>query len=180
MIPGQLRTISWVFGGTTMEGHSILLRGKDREALRERWLQRAGTAFERMFGQANQEQLVTFTQREDLACALGKELATFLLEEHASVDVLVRPTEKRPPCCPKCAKPGQRMTKRNEKLPERELVTRAGTVTLRREQWHCSKCRILFFSVRPEATVGDGGIQSAAGGEGGAASGQGIVLPRSE
>jgi hypothetical protein len=180
MIPGQLRAFQGPFGGTTMEGQSIFLRRKDREALRERWLQRAGSAFERMFGQTNQDQLVSFTQREDMACALGKELAAFLLEEHASVDVQVRPMEKRPPCCPKCAKPGQRVTKRNEKLPERELITRAGSVTLRREQWRCTKCRILFFSVRSETAAGDGGIQPAAGGEGGAASGQGVVLPRSE
>ena len=163
-----------------MEGQSIFLRRKDREALRERWLQRAGSAFERMFGEANQDELVTFTQREDTACALGKELAAFLLEEHASFDVQVRLTEKRPPCCPKCAEAGQRVTKRNEKLPERELITRAGSVTLRREQWRCAKCRILFFSVRPETAVGDGRIQSAAGGEGGAASGQSGVLPRSK
>ena len=66
-----------------MEGGSYLRR-QDREALRERWLLRAGQAFERMFAAANQEQLVTFTEREDMACLLGKELAAFLLEEHAA------------------------------------------------------------------------------------------------
>ena len=90
-----------------MEGRSFLRR-KDREALRERWLLRAGTAFERMFGEANQDQLVTFTQREDMACALAKELAAFLVEEHVAVDAQVRPPEKEPPNCPKCQKPGDR------------------------------------------------------------------------
>src|ERR1700747_1185057 len=106
-----------------MEGRSFLRR-KDREALRERWLLRAGTAFERMFAEANQDQLVTFTEREDLACLLGKELAAFLLEEHAAADNQVRPSEKRPPCCPKCKQPGERVTKSNGKLLERELTTR--------------------------------------------------------
>jgi len=162
-----------------MEGRSFLRR-KDREALRERWLLRAGTAFERMFGEANQDQLVTFTQREDMACALAKELAAFLVEEHVAVDAQVRPPEKEPPNCPECQKPGQRVTKRKENLPERALTTGAGEVTLRREQWRCAKCRVLFFSVRPEACLGDGGVQSAGIGEGGTAGRQGAVVQRSE
>jgi len=56
-----------------MEGRS-LLRRKDREALRERWLLRAGQAFERMFAEANQDGLVTFTEREDMACLLGRAI----------------------------------------------------------------------------------------------------------
>src|SRR4029077_7468389 len=128
-----------------MEGRSFLRR-KDREALREKWLLRAGKAFERMFAEANQDQLVTFTEREDMAVLLGKELAAFLLEEHVTVAGQVRPSDKQPPCCPKCQKSGERVTKSTEKLPERELTTRAGEVKLRREQWRCPKCRILFFS----------------------------------
>ncbi len=157
-----------------MEGRSFL-RGKDREALRERWLLRAGKAFERMFGEANQDQLVTLTEREDMACALGKELAAFLLEEHAAADSQVRPSEKRPPCCPKCQKPAQRVTKRAEALVERELTTGAGEIQLKREQWRCTKCRILF-SVRSQAAVGDGALQSAHPGEGGAAGVQGSIV----
>lgn len=151
-----------------MEGRSILRR-KDREALRERWLLRAGQAFERMFGKANQDQLVTFTEREDMACLLGEELAAFLLEEHAAADHQVRPSEKQPPCCPKCQQPGERRTKAKEKLAERGLTTRAGEIKLQREQWRCQKCRILFFSAGPQAEVGDGEIQPTAIGEGSAA-----------
>jgi len=162
-----------------MEGRSFLRR-KDREALRERWLLRAGKAFERMFAEANQDQLVTFTEREDVACALGKELAAFLLEEHAAADGQVRPSENRPPCCPKCQEPGERLTKPTEKLPERELTTRAGEIKVRREQWRCKKCRIVFFSVRPQAEVGDGEIQSAGFGEGCAAGGQGGIVQGGE
>jgi hypothetical protein len=158
-----------------MEGRSFLRR-KDREALRERWLLRAAKAFERMFAEANQDQLVTFTEREDMACALGNELAGFLLEEHAAADGQVRPSEKRPPCCPKCQKPAERAKKQHEKLPERELTTRAGEIKLQREQWGCKKCRIVFFSVRPEAEVGDGEIQSASFREGCTAGGQGGVV----
>jgi len=137
-----------------MEGRSFLRR-KDHEALRERWLQRAGQAFERMFAEANQEQLVTFTEREDMACQLGEELAIFLLEEHAAADRQVRPSDKQPPGCPKCHQPGVRVTAANEELPQRELTTRAGEVKLQREQWRCQKCRIVFFSAGPQAEVGD-------------------------
>jgi hypothetical protein len=158
-----------------MEG-SLFLRRRDREALRERWLLRAGQAFERMFAEANQEQLVTFTEREDMACALGKELAAFLLEEHTAADGQVRPLEKRPPCCPKCHQPGERVKKRHEKLPERELTTRAGEIKLRREQWRCKNCRIVFFSAGPQVEAGDGEVQSTSLGEGGTASSQGGLV----
>jgi transposase len=99
--------------------------------------------------------LVTFTEREDMACLLGEELARFLLEEHAAVDRQVRPPENQPAGCPKCQQPGQRISKRNEKLPERELTTRAGEIKLRREQWRCKKCRVIFFSVRPQVEARD-------------------------
>src|SRR5262249_46903360 len=133
-----------------MEGQPFLRR-KDREALRERWLLRAGQAFERMFAEANQDHLVTFTQREELACLLGEELSSFLLEAHAAADSQVRPSERQPPACPKCQAPAERVTKRQDQLPERALTTDAGEITLRREQWKCKKCRIVFFSVRPQA-----------------------------
>lgn len=162
-----------------MDGQSKSSR-KAQAELRERWMKRAAAAYERMFGKANQEQLVTFTEREDMACALGDELAAFLLEEHAAGDAQVRPSNKSAVCCPKCQKPGRRLSKRNEKLPERPLTTRAGEITLRRERWECTSCRILFFSVGPQAGVGDGGIQSADTGKGGTASDQGAVVRGSE
>lgn len=158
-----------------MEGRPFLHR-KDREALRERWLLRAGKVFERMFAEANQDQLVTFTEREDMACLLGKELAGFLLEEHAAADSQVRPSPNQPPACPKCQKPGERVTKANDQLPERPLTTQAGEIELRREKWQCKKCRIVFFSVGPEAEVGDGALQSADSGKERAAGEQGGVV----
>lgn len=150
-----------------MDGN-LRLSSKERAELRERFLKKAAAAFERMFGKANQDQLVTFTQREDLACLLGEEMAASLLEEHAAKDVQARPTPDRA-CCPRCQKPGKRVIQGKEKLEERPLTTRAGQITLRREKWRCSKCRIVFFSAGPQAGVGDGGLQSAGCGESGAA-----------
>lgn len=158
-----------------MEGRLNLTR-KDRGALREEFFQRAAVAFERMFAEANQQQLVTFIEREGLACALGKDLAAFLLERHAASDREVRPSDKQPPCCPKCQKPAERVSKRNEKLPERDVQTDAGKVTLRRERWRCPKCRIVFFSARSKAGVRGRRLQSAADRERRAAGGQGGVV----
>lgn len=157
-----------------MDGN-LRLSNKERAELRQRFLKKAAAAFERMFGKANQDQLVTFTQREDLACLLGEEMTASLLEEHAAKDQQVRPTPERA-CCPQCSKPGKRVTKRNEKLEERPLTTRAGPITLRREKWRCAKCRIIFFSAGPQTGVGDGGLQSTRHGESGAAGEQGGVL----
>jgi hypothetical protein len=120
---------------------------------------------------------VTFTEREDMACALGQELAAFLLEEHAATDPQVRPNPKRATCCPKCQQPAARVSQRGAPLPERELTTRAGEVKLQREQWRCRKCRIVFFSAGPAAEAGDGAVQSAGAGEGGAAGEPGGVVP---
>jgi hypothetical protein len=118
---------------------------------------------------------VTFTQREDLACLLAEDMAASLLEQHAAKDTQARPTAEAA-CCRQCQKPGQRITKRNEKLEERPLTTRAGPITLRREKWWCSKCRIVFFSAGPQAGLGDGGLQSTRPGESGAAGEQGGVI----
>ena len=179
IFPGQLITVSPPFWGMAMEGR-LNLRRKDREALREEFFRRAGIAFERMFAEGNQDQLVTFIQREGLACALGKELAAFFLEQHVAADREARPSEKQPPCCPKCQKPGERVTKRSAKLPEREVKTEAGKVTVRREQWRCRKCRVVFFSARSKARFGDRRVQSAADRERGAAGGQGGVVSGSQ
>src|SRR5262245_24352397 len=107
-----------------MDGQPFL-RGKNRAALRERWLQRAAKAFERMFGEANQHRLITLTEREDMACLLGEELKAFLLEEHAACDRQARPAEA---ACPKCQKPAERVTQKKGTLLERELTTQAGEI----------------------------------------------------
>ena len=39
-----------------------------------------------MFDDKSREELVTLTEREDMAVSLGKELAAFLLEEHVAAE----------------------------------------------------------------------------------------------
>lgn len=127
-------------------------------SLRERWRRRTDAAFERMFSDKNQEELVTFTEREDMVALIAKEMAAFLLEEHLARDPLVRPAESTSPVCPKCGKAGERSRKKDEALPGRCVTTRVGEVELRRERWRCASCRIIFFSARRSIEAGDGRV----------------------
>lgn len=140
-----------------MDGFSGLTP-KERARLRQEFVREAGAAFDRMFDPAIQDQLVTFTQREDLAVELGQKAAAKLLGEHVAGDAQVRPGATQAVCCPKCKQAAQQVTQRRATLPERELTTRAGPLALRREQWRCPRCRIAFFPSGPAAATGDGGV----------------------
>jgi hypothetical protein len=72
------------------------------------------------------------------------------------------------------------VTKRNQKLLEREVHTDAGKVTLRREQWRCRKCRVVFFSARSKAGVRDRRIQSTADRKRRTAGSQGSFVSRGQ
>ncbi len=129
-----------------------------REQLRQCWLAQAAAAFDRMFDPEQQDQLVTFTQREDLACDLGQELSAWLLQQHTALDPLVHPSLDQPPVCPRCGRPGQPVTQDQQPLPQRDLTTRAGPVHLERAQWRCATCRVAFFPSGPETAAGHGGL----------------------
>ena len=65
------------------------------EGLRRRWLAHAA-AFNLMFHPDHQADLVTFDQPEDRACELGRELTTWLIQQHANADETARPAEQQP------------------------------------------------------------------------------------
>ena len=115
-----------------------------REELRQRWLSHAAAAFDLMFRPDYQDQLVTFDQREERAWELGRDLTAWLLQQHVNADPQARP-EGPPPTCPKCGRPGHRVTDAGEPLSPRQLTTRSGEVTLQREKWRCTTCRVVFF-----------------------------------
>ena len=136
--------------------------GKAKGALHARWVERMEAAFERMFEGKSQEELVTFTERENMAVAIGKELAAFLLEEHVAADPATAPAEATTTCCPKCGQAGRRVrqkgVQRREDLPKRTVRARAGDIPIHRERWKCARCRIVFFSVRRSSEAGHGRI----------------------
>jgi hypothetical protein len=130
----------------------------DRERLRQQWLQQAAAVFDLYYDPDQPEPPITFTQREERACALTRELAAFLLEQDRDRDPAARPPEGQSPTCPKCGQPARRRSPPGEPLPRRSLTSAAGDITLRREQWHCRTCRVSFFPSGPPAPTGDGGV----------------------
>jgi len=147
-----------------------------RGTLHERWVQRTEAAYRRMFEGRSQEELVTLTQRENMAMLIARELAAFLLEEHVALDPAAQPAEASTTCCPKCGQPGTRAVQGDEELPERTVTTRGGDIRVRRERWQCAKCRIVFFPAGRSAAPGDGGLQPDGAGEGGSSGEQGVVV----
>ena len=126
--------------------------------LHERWVQRTEAAYRRMFEGKSQEELVTLTQREDMAVLIGRELAAFLLEEHVALDPAAQPAEVSATRCPKCGQAGTPAVKEGKELPERTVTTRAGDIRVRRQRWRCAKCRIVFFPAGRSIGSGDGGF----------------------
>ena len=146
------------------------------KTLHERWVERTETAYRRMFEGKSQEELVTLTQREDMAMLVAKELAAFLLEEQVALDAAAKPSEGELTCCPKCGQPGTLAVQKDDELPERRMTTRAGDIGVCRQRWRCAKCRIIFFSARRAAASGDGRLQPGRDRESGSTGGEGAVV----
>ena len=152
---------------------------RSSKARRERWMERAEAAYRRMFEGNRAEELVTLTQREDVAVLIGKELAAFLLEEHVAMDQAAQPVEASTACCPKCGQPGTPTVEEEgegEELSERTVATRVGPIRVRRQRWRCGECRIIFFSAGRQARSGDGRLQPDRAGQGGSPGEQGGVV----
>jgi len=120
----------------------------DRDELRRRFLAEAATAFDLMFDKHLASDLVTFDQREQRALDLGQQLVLALLQQHANHDPAADPDAQQQPCCPRCHRPGRRVTPPGQPLPARRLTTCAGEVRLRRARYRCTTCRVVFFPPR--------------------------------
>lgn len=113
------------------------------DSKRAQFLALAGTAFERMFGGDGQNGLVTFTEREERACALTDELARWLMAEHVAQDPTGPAGGEHD--CPICAGPLQEESGRPDPPEVRELMTRRGKIAYRRAVARCPHCRKIFF-----------------------------------
>ncbi len=123
-------------------------RPPDREALREQFLRHAGAAFDLMFHPEHQADLVSFDQRESRVVELMRDLGSWLLQRQCNADPAARPPEDQPAACPKCGRVGQRRSEPDAPLPSRPLTTLTGQVTLQREPFTCTTCRVVFFPPR--------------------------------
>lgn len=124
-----------------------------REELRRRWLGHAAAAFDLMFDPQYQDQLRSFEQREGTAYDLSRDLACWLLTQHANADEQACPPAGQPACCPRCGKPAKPVTPEGPPA-KRRLTTRSGEVELRRQKWRCTTCRVAFFPPGPQAGAG--------------------------
>jgi hypothetical protein len=117
---------------------------KLRAKMRQEFQKRAGEAFDAMFDEDQQEQLITLTQREDRILQKGAELQGWLLEQHLDIDPLTNPAAADAVRCPKCRRVGIRDEEEKEGVP-RSLTTRAGKQEVQRWKYRCPSCRTVFF-----------------------------------
>jgi hypothetical protein len=120
----------------------------NRDDLRRRFLAEAATAFDLMFSQTPDDDLITFAQREQRAHDLGQQLTIALLQQHANADPAADPNPDHPAPCPRCQRPGRRLTPPEGPLPPRTLTVADGDVLLRRAKYRCTTCRVVFFPPR--------------------------------
>jgi uncharacterized protein with PIN domain len=116
----------------------------NREQLRKEFQEKAGLAFDAMFDNDQQEQLITLVQREDRVLEKGAELQDWLLKEHLKTDPLADPAASEVLCCPKCRGLGERVRGEKETVPRR-VTTRAGKQEIQRWKYRCPSCRTVFF-----------------------------------
>jgi hypothetical protein len=119
------------------------------EELRRRWLSHAAAAFDLMFHPDHQADLVTFDQREARACELGRDLSTWLIQQHVNADEAARPAADQQVLCPKCGRVARRKTDPGTPPSGRRLTGLSGEVELRRDQFTCTACRVVFFPPGP-------------------------------
>ena len=110
---------------------------------RAEFVDRAGEAFDRMFGGDGQNGLVTFAQREDRACEVTDELARWLMAEHIALDPTGGASVET--VCPICGDPARYESADQAERELREFQTRRGKVEYRRAAARCPRCRKIFF-----------------------------------
>ncbi len=120
------------------------LRRCERLKLRRKFLDLAGGAFDAVFDDDQQEQLITLTQREDRVLEKGAELQSWLLARHLARDPWGQPKPSEIVPCPKCGRAGVPDERDTDPVPRR-ITTRAGPHELRRRKYRCQKCRRVFF-----------------------------------
>lgn len=120
----------------------------DPAALRQQFLAHAGAAFDLMFHPEHQADLVSFDQREQRVHELMRDLGAWMLQRQCNADPLAVPPASQTVVCPRCHRPAAPLTTADDPLPARKLTTLTGEVELRRRQWRCKPCRLLFSPPR--------------------------------
>lgn len=115
-----------------------------RNEMRAKFRAMADAAFNAMFDDDQQDQLITMTQREDRILQKGAEMQAWLLEQHLTSDPLANPADAEALRCPKCRGLGVRDGDEPEAVPRR-LKTRTGKQEFLRWKYRCPSCKTVFF-----------------------------------
>lgn len=118
------------------------------EQLRSRFLAHAAAAFDLMFRPEHQADLHAFSQREQRASELSRDLATWLLQQQLERDPLACLADDANIACPRCSRPTCPASVKDKTRLKRTLTTRVGPISFHRQKWHCKICRISFFTSR--------------------------------
>jgi DNA-directed RNA polymerase subunit RPC12/RpoP len=108
------------------------------------FLGKAKQAFDALFDDGQQEQLITLTQREARILQQGAELHSWLLEKHLAQDPTANPAEVEAIRCPNCHRVGVPAKQKKDAVPRR-VKTRAGEQEFTRRKYRCAHCRRRFF-----------------------------------
>src|SRR5262249_25003034 len=116
-----------------------------REQLRQRFLAHAAAAFDLLFHPDHQSDLVSFSQREQRAAEVSRDLATWLLQQQLAHDPWACPSDATTIPCPRCTRPACPRAVKDKPRLKRTLSTRVGVVRFQRQKWYCKICRLSFF-----------------------------------
>ena len=100
------------------------------------FLKQAAAAYDRMMLH-DQEQMITFVQKENRVMEVGGELERALFENHLARAARAQPDSF---ACPRCSKVVPVL-----KSEARRVKARVGEVVYSRGQGHCRSCRKAFF-----------------------------------
>ena len=114
---------------------------KDSAGL-EAFLSEAKQAYMQMFGEEQQAELKTFSQREVRVFEEGRRLSRLLLESHLTRDQGSPSETSDELSCPFC----QQLARRVGEIEIRPVTTLVGDVNFARAKFKCGRCRKFFFS----------------------------------
>ena len=114
---------------------------EEEAKLEKEFLEKAREGYQRMFGEGKLDELRTFVQKDDQACAIVDELWQWMMEKHIEEDEQTDEVEAKRQC-PWCGGVGR---SREESKEHRDLVGQRGAVDFEREGYYCGRCRKVFF-----------------------------------
>jgi hypothetical protein len=112
--------------------------------LRAEFTQQAQKQFDEFFDPERQSLYITLTQHEDFVLAMGRKMASWLLQQHLAQHEVGEEGGKPTRPCPSCRRVCLPDKKTSSPVP-RLVKTRAGELEIQRLKYYCPGCRRAFF-----------------------------------